>query len=219
MSQGRVEDYYTYAPFKDDLVAAKAHERLVAKRPMIEWIEASGSNPRIVVKTKFSSEALQSRLAEVKWPKTTSWGSVPDYAATKARFDLADAYTYCFLAHESLAHPDWGETRYAVRPWPVDKIKRQFQRALTVAGDLSQEERERLYFALVKSAARAQDWWYEIEIAINARGDVMGNCYEAASFVMKWLVGLRIGDVETQYLSAGIRRKLEPRPKVRKPPP
>lgn len=198
----------TFKPIEDDPIAIEVHERLFAMKPMIGFIVAYGSDVSVKPTTTFVSKALAERLAKCKWPvQSPSFKFAPDFKAKGARFDLADAYAYCFIAHIDLALPDFGDVRYSLRPWPVAKIRRQLQRALTLAGELSQEERERLYYALVRSAAIAQEWWYQIELAINARGDVIGESRNDSDFLTRWLIGLHVKEIETRSLKAGIQRK------------
>jgi hypothetical protein len=218
----QLPDYPTFRPIKTDPIAVQAHQKLSIKVGVMTKVLADGSNPRIKPATEFSSAALQERLKNDDWPmRRPPFDFVPDFRTLKGRFDLADAYAYCYIAHIELGVPSFGENGESLRPWPAAKIRRQFQRALSsgLAVDLSQKEREELYYALVRSAAIAHGWWLEIGSAVNARGDVALGAGEDAEFVVKWLMGIEIWDIETQYVKAGIQRKIEPRPHARKPPP
>lgn len=200
----------TFRPFVEDPVALRAHERLVAKRKLMELVEGYGSNARMATTTRFTSKTLRQRLDKVDWPDryaALDHDELWDLWRKGERFDLADAYTYCFIAHAALASPFYGGARSQMRPWPVAKIRRQFQRALTTAGTLDQGQREHLYFALVRSAAIAERWWSDIMMAVNARGDVIGNSAQEADSVVQWLMGVHVREIELGAVKAGIQRK------------
>lgn len=218
----QVPDHPTFRPIKGDSIAIRAHQKLSFKLGLMAKVLADGSNSRIKPATQFSSRALQDRLASDEWPlRTPPFDFVPDFNALKGRFDLADAYTYCYIAHIELARPELGQNGESHRSWPAAKIRRQVQRALSsdMAVTLSQQEKEKLYYALVSSAALARRWWSEIALAVNARGDVALGARENGEFVVKWLMGAPIWEIETQHVKAGIQRKIEPRPPLRRPPP
>ncbi|MEQ1935797.1 MAG: hypothetical protein ABL962_18225, partial [Fimbriimonadaceae bacterium] len=165
----------------------------------------------------FTSEKLRARLKRADWPKRIApFEFAPDFKKVGIRFDLADAYTYSYIAQVELWHPVFAHDGDTFRPWPHTKIRRQFQRALSQAGLISQEEKEHLYFALVRSASRSQEWWKGIEEAVTARGDVAGDSREKAAYIFTWLYGVSIGRLETQYVKAGVQLRLNPRPVFRK---
>lgn len=175
----------------------------------------NGSDIKVKPITVFKSTRLQSRLAESDWPiqRDTPFDFATGFRLPKNVFDLADAYTYCYIAHIELARPRFAHDGDTFRPWPAAKIRRQFERALANTPVISQEEKERLYFALVRSAASAHQWWKAIEMSVTARGDVIGSSPEDADYVIQWLMGVPVDKLETEFVRAGIQRILKPRPR------
>ena len=205
----------TFRPISDDPIAIAAHAKLTTRTSLRNLVVIHGSDLEVKVITAFKSKILQSRLAESDWPirRDSPFDFAPDPRLTKGVFDLADAYTYCYIAHIELARPRFAHAGDTFRPWPTAKIRRQFQRALANTPAINQEEKEHLYFALVRSAADAHQWWKAIEMSVTAIGDVIGSSPEDADFVIQWLMGVPVDKLEYEYLRAGVRRMVNPRPR------
>jgi hypothetical protein len=206
----------TYRPISDDPVAAAAHAKLTSRTSLLDLVAIYGSNARIKPDTGFTSQVLQARLAKASWPtrRDSPFEFAPDPRLTKGVFDLADAYTYCYIAHIELAGPRFARDGDSFRPWPTAKIRRQFQRALSNAPAITQEGKEHLYFALVRSAANAHKWWKSIEMSVTAIGDVIGSSPEDGDFVIKWLMGVPVDKLECEFVRAGVQRVVMPRPRA-----
>lgn len=197
----------------DDPIAIAAHAKLTSRTSLLNLVVIHGSDIEVKPITAFKSNVLQSRLAESDWPirRDSPFDFAPDSRLTKGVFDLADAYTYCYIAHIELARPRFAHDGYTLRPWPAAKIRRQLQRALASTLEISQEEKEHLYFALLRSAASAHQWWKAIEMSVTARGDVIGSSPEDADYVIEWLMGVPVDKLECEFVRAGVQRILKPR--------
>lgn len=205
----------TFRPISEDSIAIVAHAKLTSRNSLLDLVAIYGSKTRIKPATGFKSQSLQARLANASWPtrRDSPFDFAPDPKLTKGVFDLADAYTYCYIAHIELARPRFARDGNTLRPWPTAKIRRQFQRALSSTQEITQEEKEHLYFALVRSAADAHQWWKAIEMSVTAIGDVIGSSPEDADFVIQWLMGVQVDKLEYDFVCAGIQRIVNPRPR------
>lgn len=204
----------TFGPIAADPVAVKAQERLLGKHLLIDALVVYGSDATTKPVSRFRSSWLQSKLSAGRWwSPRRPFDARPDFELTGSEFDLADAYAFCSIANLELSFPAFGQDGERLREWPVEKIKRQFQRALARCKPLSLEEKEHLYLALMKSGSIAQEWWVAISNAVTARGDVAGDSRKSAEKVVTWLLGVAPDQIETQYMAAGLRRVVKPRPK------
>lgn len=204
---------YSFRPMETSEEAKHAHEQIVGSQPLLKLVVAFGSDPKVAVTTRFNSKTLQDRLAKAAWQrKDPPFQFMDSVEGRKAQFDLADAYAACYVTHAELYQPMLGQYGDELRQWPVAKIRRQFQRAITQSdAKLTQAQKEELYFALARSASMAQEWWIGIRTAITARGDAIGTSREDASWVMEWLMGVSADKIETDSISSGVQPRAKPR--------
>lgn len=204
-----------FPPVSDDPIAKAAHAKLIWRHSLLDLVAMHGHDTTITTRTEFRSPFLQARIANATWQtsRESPFDYAPEFSLTTEVFDLADAYALCYIAYVELWSVRFAQDGEPPRQWPIAKVRRQFQRALTRTASLDRIEKEHLYFALLRSASIAHQWWIGIRTAITARGDIIGNSPEYAESVIQWLMGVPIEWLEYQYIGDGVQRTIQPRPR------